>query len=301
METPHILIADDDQSLRTVIAETFHIAGYEVTVAADGAEALALCLESPPDALVLDVGMPRMNGFEVCRELRRRPQGANLPIVLLTARAGETDRHWGIDAGADEYLTKPFDPATLLSAVSVLLEAQRRGEERNPLTKLPDFAATARRATEEGQRLGIQPVGVGIELDPEPAAIYRQKYGDLALAKAIMMVADCLRDAVAAAGSAAGGRGQLAVGHAGDVSYSRFLLAGPQAMAQAAAERTGQEFARRVAELYDPVDQRRGHVALRRADGSAIEVPFLTLRAEWISLETIAREPGPTESERLAA
>jgi hypothetical protein len=169
------------------------------------------------------------------------------------------------------------------------------------LTKLPDFAATARRATEEGQRLGIQPVGVGIELDPEPAAIYRQKYGDLALAKAIMMVADCLRDAVAAAGSAAGGRGQLAVGHAGDVSYSRFLLAGPQAMAQAAAERTGQEFARRVAELYDPVDQRRGHVALRRADGSAIEVPFLTLRAEWISLETIAREPGPTESERLAA
>jgi DNA-binding response OmpR family regulator len=300
METPHILIADDDQSLRTVIAETFRIAGYEVHVAADGAEAIAFCLESPPDAVVLDVGMPRMNGFEVCRELRRRPQCANLPIILLTARAGETDRHWGLDAGADEYLTKPFDPATLIAAVSGLLEAQRRGEERNPLTKLPDLVATARRASEESARLGVAAGAVVMELDPEPMAIYRQKYGELALAKAILMVADCLRDAVAAAGSPGGARVPLALGHAGDVGYSRFLLAGAPAAAEAAAEHAHQAFARRVPELYDAVDKRRGHVAMRRADGSALEVPFIRLRAEWITLATVLGEPRP-ESERLAA
>jgi DNA-binding response OmpR family regulator len=301
METPHILIADDDQSLRTVIAETFRIAGYEVNVAADGAEALALCVDLNPDAVVLDVGMPRMNGFEVCRELRHLSQFANLPIVLLTARAGETDRHWGIDAGADEYLTKPFDPATLIAAVSGLLEAQRRGEERNPLTKLPDLGSTARRAAEEAKRLGVPAASVVLELTTEPAAIYRQKYGDLALAKAILLVADCLRDAVAAAGSPGGVRVPLVLGHAGDVGYSRFLLAGAPPAVQAAVERAHRAFMARVAELYDSVDQRRGHVAMRKADGTAVQVPFLTLHAERIPLATLIGEPRPAEGERLAA
>ena len=327
MKTPHILIADDDQSLRTVIAETFRIAGYEVSVAGDGAEALSLCLETEPQALVMDVGMPKMNGIAVCRELRAHPAGRDLPIVLLTARAAEADRHWGLDAGADEYLTKPFDPETLIGTVNGLLEAQRRGEERNPLTKLPDLAPAARRAAEEATHRGHTASAVVLELEADAAAIYRQKYGDLALAKAIVTAADCLREAAEEAGAgggggargakadatgAAGGGGgtggasgakriSITLGHAGDVSYSRFLLAGQRAAVEAAATRGRQAFARRVPEMYDAVDQRRGHVLLRAADGSAREVPFLALHAESAPIAQFLSEPLTTESERLAA
>ncbi len=328
MKTPHILIADDDQSLRTVIAETFRIAGYEVSVAGDGAEALSICLEIEPQALVMDVGMPKMNGIAVCRELRAHPAGRDLPIILLTARAAEADRHWGLDAGADEYLTKPFDPETLIATVSGLLEAQRRGEERNPLTKLPDLAPAARRAAEEATHRGHTASAVVLELEADSAAIYRQKYGDLALAKAIVTAADCLREAAEEAGAggatsggatsggatsgpkavatnSAGGtaarRVSITLGHAGDVSYSRFVLAGQRAAVEAAAMRGRQAFARRVPEMYDAVDQRRGHVLMRNEDGSAREVPFLALHAESVPIAQFLGEPLTTESERLAA
>jgi DNA-binding response OmpR family regulator len=304
MREPHILIAEDDPSLQTVLAETFRSAGYRVTAAADGDETLKLFRAQAPDAVVLDVGMPGRNGFEVCREIRARPGAENLPIIFLTARGAEADRQWGLDAGADDYLTKPFDPAALTSVVAELIESHRQGDERNPLTKLPELSTITRRASE--LKAGGRPVAVALlEFEAEAAGTYRQKYGDVRFAAAIRIAATCLRQVVSAAsaGVTTGKAGQpsLLLGHAGDVSYSRFVLAGTQAAVAAAAARAHALFHRQAPGLYDPPDRERGFVAARRADGTTLQAPLLELRFETTTLEALANESDRTGDDLDAA
>ncbi len=283
-----VLIAEDDPSLQEVLAEIFRCAGFRVTTASDGDEALERFIADPPDAVILDIGMPGRNGFEVCRDIRARPEGRNLPIVFLTARSADADRHWGLDAGADDYLTKPFDPSQLTPLIIELIDSRRRGEELNPLTKLPDLPTLARRAATMAE--GGKPIlAVAFEFESEPADTYRQKYGDIRFAAAIRAAASCLREA-AASGSTLGGGRPLLLGHAGDASYSRFALAGSPDAVTAAAARFRALFRRQAASLYDPVDRERGSVAARRSDGSTVDVRFLELRSEPIALEALASD-----------
>jgi DNA-binding response OmpR family regulator len=287
----HVLVADDDPSLQLVIAETFRAAGYRVTTATDGEEALRLLAADRPDACVLDVGMPGRNGFELCRDLRSCEEWRNLPIVLLTARNADMDRHWGLDAGADEYLTKPFEPRALLAAVAGLIESRLSGEERNPITKLPALASVVRRAralAREGQPTATALV----VLDPEATRVHRQKYGDMKNAEALRLAAACLRQALAAAALEKGAATPLclALGHAGDVSYSRFVLAGPPAALEHALAKAAALFARQVPALYDQVDRERGHVLARDPTGTALRFPLLALVAETIPLAALENE-----------
>ena len=121
-----ILIADDDLELRELIGFALRQAGYLVIQAADGAEALRVFDEEQPDLVILDVNMPEMNGLEVCRRIRAE---ATTPIMMLTVRSSEEDQVQGLDTGADDYLTKPFSPRTLLARVRALL---RRAEIDRP-------------------------------------------------------------------------------------------------------------------------------------------------------------------------
>ena len=113
-----ILVVDDDPKIRSVLGRGLRFEGYDVQIAAGGQEALQLARETPFDLVVLDLTMPRMDGLEVCRRLRR---GVNVPILMLTARSAVTDRIVGLDSGADDYLTKPFDFEELLAHVRALL------------------------------------------------------------------------------------------------------------------------------------------------------------------------------------
>ncbi len=114
-----ILVADDDRSVREAIGRALRFEGYEVVPAADGREALEALAAQPADAVVLDVMMPRMDGLEVCRDLRAR--GDDTPILILTARQEISDRVAGLDAGADDYLVKPFALEELLARLRALL------------------------------------------------------------------------------------------------------------------------------------------------------------------------------------
>jgi len=287
----HVLVADDDPSLRFVIAETFRGAGYLVTTAADGEEALRLLAAERPDACVLDVGMPGRNGFELCRDLRASEEWRNLPVVLLTARSADMDRHWGLDAGADEYLTKPFEPRALLAAVAKLIEWRLSGEERNPITKLPALAGVVRRARALA-REGRPTATALVVLDPETARVHRQKYGDMKSAEALRLAATCLRQALAAAALEEGAATplSLALGHAGDVSYSRFVLAGPPAALEHALAQAAALFAQQAPVLYDQADSERGHVLARDRNGAALSFPLLALVAETIPLAVLENE-----------
>ena len=121
-----ILVVDDDTELRELIGFALRQAGYMVIMAADGMEALRLFDVEQPDIVILDVNLPQMSGFEVCRRIRAT---ATTPIMLLTVRSSEEDQVQGLDLGADDYLTKPFSPRTLLARVRALL---RRAEIERP-------------------------------------------------------------------------------------------------------------------------------------------------------------------------
>ena len=123
-----VLVVDDDRSVRESLRRSLEFNGYDVSLASDGAEALASIAGAAPDALVIDVMMPRLDGIETTRALRTA--GNDLPILVLTARDSVGDRVDGLDAGADDYLTKPFALEELLARLRALLRrAQVPGEE----------------------------------------------------------------------------------------------------------------------------------------------------------------------------
>jgi len=120
-----LLVVDDDRALRDVLRRALSLSGYEIRVAETGSEALAEVNGGVPDAVVLDVGLPDIDGLEVCRLLRR--EGNRVPVLMLTARDTVSDRIDGLDAGADDYLVKPFDIDELKARLRALL--RRAGAE----------------------------------------------------------------------------------------------------------------------------------------------------------------------------
>ncbi|MEP7055434.1 MAG: response regulator transcription factor [Actinomycetota bacterium] len=114
-----ILVVEDDKAVREAVERSLRFEGYDVGVARDGLEALAAMDSSRPDAVVLDVLMPRLDGLQTCRRLRSR--GDDVPVLMLTARDGVSDRVTGLDAGADDYLVKPFALEELLARLRALL------------------------------------------------------------------------------------------------------------------------------------------------------------------------------------
>ena len=123
-----ILVVDDERAVRESLRRALELEGYEIELAADGREALErLEAESQPDALILDVLMPGVDGLEVCRRLRRA--GSTLPVLMLTARDAVENRVAGLDAGADDYVTKPFALEELLARIRALLRRTTNGAD----------------------------------------------------------------------------------------------------------------------------------------------------------------------------
>jgi len=114
-----ILVVDDDRAVREALRRTLTLAGYEVHLAEDGEAALEQIAQAVPDAVVLDVGLPGIDGLEVCRRVRRA--GSRVPILILTARDAVADRIDGLDVGADDYMVKPFDVGELQARLRALL------------------------------------------------------------------------------------------------------------------------------------------------------------------------------------
>jgi two-component system response regulator MprA len=149
-----VLVAEDDRAVRESIERALAFEGYEVGLAADGAEALNAVEHSEPDAIVLDVMMPGVDGLDVCRELRAR--GDRTPILILTARHKVADRVSGLDAGADDYLVKPFALEELLARLRALLR-RTSGTENGAVLEVADLRLDPRTrdVTRNGHRLEL--------------------------------------------------------------------------------------------------------------------------------------------------
>ena len=148
-----ILVVEDDRSVRDAVRRALMLAGYEVQTAEDGIDAILQVDRGVPDAVVLDIGLPEIDGLEVCRRLRR--DGNRTPILMLTARDAVSDRIDGLDAGADDYLVKPFALSELLARIRALL---RRGRSE-PATRLHaadlEMDVVARRVIRGGRELDL--------------------------------------------------------------------------------------------------------------------------------------------------
>ncbi len=138
----NLLVVDDEENIRTLIRKYASFSGHEVTEAKDGMEAVALVREGAFDAVILDIMMPELDGFSVCREIRRF---SDIPVLLLSARGEEYDRINGFECGADDYITKPFSPKELLLRVEAILR-------RAPREKTPADTAAEDKPAASGER-----------------------------------------------------------------------------------------------------------------------------------------------------
>ena len=152
-----ILVAEDDQDIANLIAHYVRKAGWQAHVTPSGDEALAIARKQPVDVAILDVMLPGISGLEVCRLLRADRATASLPIIMVTARAEETDRIMGLEIGADDYISKPFSPNELVARIRALMRRMRRAEPED--TRLSVGALTVdlstHMVTEDGKEVKL--------------------------------------------------------------------------------------------------------------------------------------------------
>lgn len=133
----YLLFADDNEDMRLMVRDLLQSSGHEVALAPDGLTALAAVQAREPDLMILDLNMPGMTGFEVCRAIKRNPFTSRIPVLMLTSQSRVEDKVEGFEAGADDYLPKPFDPRELRARVAALLRLVKREGDRNPTSGLP--------------------------------------------------------------------------------------------------------------------------------------------------------------------
>ena len=121
MNQSKIMVVEDDPDIAQLLAITMKKAGFDVAVSENGNDALNLIRRHPPDLVILDLMLPGIDGFEVCKEMKREPKTADVPVLILTARGEEIDRIIGLELGADDYLAKPFNPRELLARIKAIL------------------------------------------------------------------------------------------------------------------------------------------------------------------------------------
>jgi DNA-binding response OmpR family regulator len=138
-DKPRILVVDDEPDAVELVRFNLRKAGMDVVIAATGHEAVEQAREILPDAIVLDVMLPGMDGLEVCKTLRRQPETVRIPIIMLTAKGSELDRVLGLELGAADYVTKPFSPRELVLRVKKLLHRGQEPEEKAAVLRFEDL------------------------------------------------------------------------------------------------------------------------------------------------------------------
>ena len=153
-----ILLVDDEENIRRMIREYAEFLGHEVTEAADGMEAVSVCREKDFDIIIMDIMMPRMDGFSAAKEIRK---SKDIPFILLSARGEEYDKLFGFEVGADDYLVKPFSPRELMARISAIVSRTRGRDAKDTATTLNIGALSidlpARNVFIDGQKAALTP------------------------------------------------------------------------------------------------------------------------------------------------
>ena len=251
-----ILIAEDDTNIRHVLKIQLEGAGYEVITAADGIRALEEVARQAPDLILLDIMMPKMDGYEVCRRLKADFHTSKVPIIMLTAKSTENDKVDGLEIGANDYLTKPYSSKELLARVKGLLQWSSSERQANPLTGLPGNISIEK---ELKSRVESGEPFVFAMCDVDSFKAYNDRYGYARGDQGIRMTASVITDAVQELGN-----GHDFVGHIGG---DDFVFITTPDKADLIGERIVADFERRVGFLYDEADRRKGYIEVENRKG----------------------------------
>lgn len=271
-----ILIADDDPEVVELLRFTLEAEHYNVIVASDGEEAWRLTKEQLPDLVILDINMPKMNGFEVCENIRNDGSTCLIPIIMLTSLVRPKDRITGIKLGADEYLTKPFEPFELVARVENLLKRTRQALAANPLTGLPGNISIE---NEIKSRLQNKNVFAVLYTDVDNFKAFNDKYGFERGDSVIRLTAVILRSVVAETGEK-----DDFVGHIGGEDF--VVITSPTKVGPI-AEKVIENFDRLIPGQYDEDVRQRGYIWAVGRDGKESKFPLMT-----ISIGATIVEPG---------
>lgn len=270
----HILVVDDDPLMRRIVGQSLDLAQFELYEAESGEAGLELAQSKRPDLIVLDVMMPGLDGFDVLHRLRRHPRTQGIPIIMLTALGEMTEKIHGMQAGADDYLTKPFDPRELRARVQAHLTRSEQYLHSSPLTSLPGNPAiqqviAARIASRE-------PMAV-IHLDLSNFKSFNDSYGWLAGDSLLKELGEIIVDIVLANGDK-----DDFVGHVGG---DDFVVLTRPACAETIAKQIIREFDERAPTHYNELDRSRGYIEGPDRQGVLRRVPLTTIAAAIVTNE----------------
>ncbi len=244
-----ILIADDDDDIVRFVEVNLRLEGFEVLTAFDGEQALHQAYDQSPDLILLDVMMPKVDGFEVCQRLRSDGRTKNISIIMLTAKSLSADKVVGLTAGADDYMIKPFDPIELVARVKSALRRAREMRAVNPLTQLPGNVQIQEEVTRKVH--AGEPFAV-MYIDIDDFKAFNDYYGFLRGDEALKLLARCAVETIEQYGGS-----DPFLGHIGGDDFVAVVSAD---LAEKAATALIETWDREVVRLYDPADFANGYI-----------------------------------------
>lgn len=271
---PTVLVVEDELHLRELLRFQLDAAGFEVALASDGPEGVRMAVEARPDLVLLDVMMPQMDGFEVLRRLRGSFATRHLPVIMLTARTDMSDKVQGLEVGANDYVTKPWDHRELVMRIRNVLEWSRQQRSASPLTGLPGNLAIneqIRGRLESGRPFAL------LQIDVDYFKSFNDRYGyargDEAIQKVAGIIVEC-----------ATGRGG-ADGFVGHIGGDDFVVVTEPEHAEVIGQDIVARFDAEVPGLYDPEDATLGYVEVPNRQHKLERFPLMSLTIALVSTE----------------
>jgi len=260
-----LLVVEDDPDTANLLKVFFTGHSYEVLLAARGSEAIELATSHALDLVLLDIMLPDIDGFQVCQTLRQSPRTSHLPVVFLTEKTAQSDRVAGLSAGAQDYITKPFDVEELRLRVHNFISRAERDNLRDPRTHLP----TGRLIDEQLQRFSQQPGWHLLDCKIEAFRPFVDVNGFMAGDEVLKFAAHLLRDVIDEHGTPNDFVGQPA----NDVFL---IITGSQAV-ELLVKQLQDRFNAEVLAHYSFMDREQGHLLIRDKDGQMVQAPLMTL------------------------
>jgi diguanylate cyclase (GGDEF)-like protein len=269
-----VLVVDDEPDIRDVLKITLEAEKYEVIEAENGEEAIKIITQKTPDLVLLDYKMPKMDGREVCRLVKKDILLRHLPIIMVTGKGEITDKVDGIDAGADDYIVKPFEPEELLAHIKMILRRTEIDLEANPLTRLPGNISILK---DLNQRLSSQKLFAVCYVDLDKFKAYNDTYGFERGDNVIKETARILLRVVKELGNP-----DDFVGHIGG---DDFVVVTSIPTADILCPRIIEDFEKALKEFYAEGDWKNGYILAHDRQGIEIKFPLLSISIGVVSNE----------------
>ncbi|MGC9333605.1 MAG: GGDEF domain-containing response regulator [Anaerolineae bacterium] len=274
MSKGRLLIVEDDFDISNMLRIYFDSQGYQAIVVDRGEEALDVCRRSQPNLVILDIMLPDIDGYQVCRQLRSNLRTSHIPIIFLTQKDERSDQIAGFEMGADDYITKPFDLQLLLLRVEGALRRAGWLSLTSPVTGLPSSKLIEEQLREIMRRDDWSVLYIGINHMEAFNDVYGFVAGDDVLRFTAMLLAEVVDEL---------GTGGDFIGHVGGDDY--IVISTPDAAPQIRA-RLVQRFDEEVETFYSFKDRERGYLEVADTDGTRRKVPLMTLAVGLIHHDT---------------